>query len=93
MQPTQVIPYCRCTFSLWLPRSALVFFLMWFDSKRGFNGQVALLYLVLHDGAKGLLESFRVPYVAELQVTSLSISAAGLIALIIILRYRRRTSA
>jgi prolipoprotein diacylglyceryltransferase len=68
-------------------------FLMWFDSKRGFNGQVALLYLVLHDGAKGLLESFRVPYVAELQVTSLSISAAGLIALIIILRYRRRTSA
>lgn len=68
-------------------------FLMWFDTKRSFNGEIALLYLVLHEGAKGLLESLRVPYVAELQVTSLLISAAGLIALIIILRYRRTKSA
>ena len=67
-------------------------FLMWFDTRRSFNGQIALLYLILHDGAKGLLESFRVPYVAELQITSLSISAAGLLVLIIILRYRRTKS-
>lgn len=65
-------------------------FLMWFDTRRSFDGQIALLYLVLHDGAKGLLESFREPYVAQLQLTSLLISAVGLIALIIILRVRRK---
>tara|TARA_R110002124_G_scaffold91500_2_gene232856 strand:- start:5338 stop:6135 length:798 start_codon:yes stop_codon:yes gene_type:complete len=64
-------------------------FLMWFDGRRSFDGQLALLYLVLHDGAKGLLESFRDPYVAELQVTSLLTSAAGLIVLLAILRWRR----
>jgi prolipoprotein diacylglyceryltransferase len=67
-------------------------FLMWFDTRRSFDGQIALLYLVLHDGAKGLLESFREPYVAQLQATSLLISAAGLIALIVIMRMRRKQS-
>ncbi|MDZ7784033.1 MAG: prolipoprotein diacylglyceryl transferase family protein [Halioglobus sp.] len=63
-------------------------FLLWYDGRRSFNGQIALLYLVLHDGAKGLLESFREPYVAELQLTSLLISGAGLVALIVISRRR-----
>ena len=67
-------------------------FLMWFDKRRSFDGQIALLYLVLHDGAKGLLESFREPYVAQLQLTSLTICAAGLVALIIITRRRSRKS-
>lgn len=65
-------------------------FLMWFDTRRSFDGQIALLYLVLHDGAKGLLESLREPYVPQLQQTSLLISAVGLLALIIILRRRRK---
>ena len=64
--------------------------LLWFDPRRSFDGQVALLYLVLHDGAKGLLESFREPYVAELQLTSLLTSAAGLIALLFFLRRHRK---
>lgn len=67
-------------------------FLMWFDRRRSFNGQIALLYLVLHDGAKGLLESFRDPYVAQLQITSLLTSAVGLAALIAILRWRSTRS-
>jgi prolipoprotein diacylglyceryltransferase len=67
-------------------------FLMWFDGRRSFNGQIGLLYLVLHEGAKGLLESFRDPYMVELQMTSLLISAAGLVALIAIARMRRRQS-
>ncbi|MEZ5501643.1 MAG: prolipoprotein diacylglyceryl transferase [Halioglobus sp.] len=68
---------------------AVGLFLMWFDGRRSFDGQVALLYLVLHDGAKGLLESFRDPYVAQLQWTSLLTSAVGLVILLIILRRRR----
>ena len=63
-------------------------FLMWFDGRRSFDGQIALLYLVLHEGAKGLLESLREPYVAQLQMTSLLMSATGLLLLIIILRRR-----
>lgn len=66
-------------------------FLMWFDKKRSFDGQIALLYLVLHDGAKGLLESFREPYVAQLQLTSLLISATGLVILLFVM-HRRRNS-
>ena len=65
-------------------------FLMWFDTKRSYNGQIALLYLFLHDGAKGLLEALREPYVAELQITSLSISAAGLVGLLLVALMRRR---
>jgi prolipoprotein diacylglyceryltransferase len=64
-------------------------FLLWFDGRRSFDGQIALLYLVLHDGAKGLLETFRYPYVAELQLTSLATSAVGLIALLVVLRWRK----
>lgn len=76
---------------LFMAASVLVgLFLMWFDGRRSFNGQVALLYLVLHDGAKGLLEFFREPYVAQLQVTSLLMSAAGLLALVAILLWRRK---
>ena len=78
---------------LFMAGSLLVgLFLMWFDGKRSYDGQVALLYLVLHDGAKGLLESLREPYVAQLQITSLSISAAGLIALLVIAYLRRKGS-
>ncbi len=65
-------------------------FLMWFDSRRSFDGQIALLYLILHDGAKGLLESLREPYVAQLQITSLSICALGMVAYIGVVLYRRR---
>ncbi len=67
-------------------------FLMWFDRRRSFDGQLALLYLVLHDGAKGLLESFRDPYVVQLQLTSLLTAAAGLVALLVIMRWRRRAA-
>lgn len=78
---------------LFMTASFLVgLFLMWFDPRRSFDGQIALLYLVLHDGAKGLLESFREPYVAQLQLTSLLMSAAGLIALVAILWVRRRNT-
>lgn len=65
-------------------------FLMWYDGRRRFNGQIALLFLVLHDGAKGLLETFREPYVAQLQITSLLTSAAGLVVLLSIMRWRQR---
>ena len=68
-------------------------FLMWYDTRRSYDGQIGLLFLFLHDGAKGILESFRVPYVGELQLTSFSISAAGLIALMLISYYRRSNSA
>lgn len=68
-------------------------FLMWFDGRRSFDGQIALLYLVLHDGAKAALEAFRDPFVAQVQLTSVMSSAAGLVALLLILYWRRRKQA
>ena len=67
-------------------------FLMWFDTRRSFDGQVALLYLILHEGAKGLLESLREPYVVQLQLTSFAICAIGLLALIVVMRQRSKPS-
>jgi phosphatidylglycerol:prolipoprotein diacylglycerol transferase len=79
---------------LFMAASFLVgMFLMWFDGRRSFDGQLALLYLVLHEGAKGLLESLRVPYVEQLQLTSLTISAVGLVLLVIVLQRRKRAQA
>ena len=76
---------------LFMAASFLVgLFLLWFDGRRQYDGQVALLYLFLHDGAKGLLESFRDPYLVELQMTSLSVSALGLAGLLFFY-WRRRT--
>lgn len=70
---------------LFMAASLLVgLFLMWYDSRRKYDGQIALLYLFLHDGAKGVLETWRVPHVIELQLTSFAISAAGLILLLLI---------
>ena len=78
---------------LFMAASLLVgLFLMWFDTRRSYDGQLALLYLFLHDGAKGLLESLREPYVAELQVTSLTTSAIGLVLLLLIARRRARAA-
>lgn len=78
---------------LFMAASFLVgLFLMWFDTRRSFDGQIALLYLVLHDGAKGLLEFLREPYVFEVQVTSLLMSAAGLVVLLLV-TWRRRALA
>lgn len=75
---------------LFMAASLLVgLFLMWFDSRRQYNGQIALLYLFLHDGAKGALESLREPYVFELQLTSFAVSATGLVLLLLI-AWRRR---
>jgi len=68
---------------------AVGLFLMWFDGRRQYNGQLALLYLFLHDGLKGLLETWRDPYVGQLQATSLGISAVGLLALLAIALWRR----
>lgn len=65
--------------------------LLWFDPRRSYDGQVALLFLFLHDGAKAALETFRVPYVEQLQITSLSISLLGLLALVLVAWYRKRT--
>ena len=79
---------------LFMGASLLVgLFLMWFDGRRSFDGQIAILYLVLHDGAKGLLESLREPYVGQLQFTSFTISAAGLVLLLFVLWMRRRSAA
>lgn len=77
---------------LFLAASLLVgLFLMWFDGRRSYDGQIAILYLLLHDGAKALLESFRDPYVAELQLTSAAISLVGL-TLLLFVGWRRRTA-
>ena len=67
--------------------------LLWLDGRRRYDGQIALYYLVLHDGAKGLLESLREPYVMQLQLVSLAGAALGLLGLWYMARRLRRMAA
>lgn len=57
-------------------------FLLWFDKRRQYSGQVLLMYLFLHEGAKALMEVYRVPFIQDLQTVSLVASAVGLAGLI-----------
>jgi prolipoprotein diacylglyceryltransferase len=48
-----------------------------------FDGELLLWFLILHEGSKGALETFRFPYIAALQYTSLGVAAVALVALIV----------
>jgi phosphatidylglycerol:prolipoprotein diacylglycerol transferase len=56
-------------------------FLLWFQRRKAYDGQVFLLYLVLHDGSKGVLEFLRgsIPThsVVHLRVVALGLATAG----------------
>lgn len=58
------------------------FFLLWYLPRKSFDGQVILLYLVLHEGAKFLLEYLRVNYHLTIQLTSLALCLLGIIGLV-----------
>jgi phosphatidylglycerol:prolipoprotein diacylglycerol transferase len=59
-------------------------FLIWFDKMRQYNGQVLLMYLFLHEGAKAVMEVYRVPFIQDLQTVSLLASGVGLAGLIVV---------
>jgi phosphatidylglycerol:prolipoprotein diacylglycerol transferase len=58
-------------------------FLIWFDKRRQYNGQVLLMYLFLHEGAKAVMEVYRVPFIQDLQTVSFIASGVGLAGLIV----------
>lgn len=64
--------------------------LLLFERYKIYHGQIALLYLFIHEFFKYVLEFFRVPYLAKLQYTSLLICVVALLALTFI-AYRRRS--
>lgn len=64
-------------------------FLLWFRKFKRFDGELLLWFLVLHEGAKGILEAFRVPYIRELQLTSLGVAALAAVALLVCRRLSR----
>ena len=64
-------------------------FLWWFDPRRIFDGQVFLLYLVLHESAKFGLEQLRDPPSLLLQLSSLAPAIIALAVLAAVLVRRR----
>lgn len=58
-------------------------FLLWFRKFKRFDGELLLWFLLLHEGAKGILEAFRFPYIRELQFTSLGVAALAAVALVL----------
>jgi len=57
-------------------------FLLWWEPRRHDDGQLLVLYLVLHEGSKALLETWRVPYTANLQIISVVLAIVGVSLLI-----------
>jgi phosphatidylglycerol:prolipoprotein diacylglycerol transferase len=77
-----------------LAQVALGVFLLWFEPRKRYDGQVLLISLVLGQGAKAWLEGFRQPLPGvstfHLFVSSAALAAAAAAALIVIaLRTRR----
>jgi phosphatidylglycerol:prolipoprotein diacylglycerol transferase len=69
--------------------AALAFVVLWrFDSRRRFDGQTFLLFLVVHDGAKLALEFFRDPATPELRWAALVSVAFGAFGLAILRGHR-----
>lgn len=70
---------------LFMLSSLVVFsFLLWAEKRKHYHGQLALAFLFLHELGKGLLEFLRIPFIQDLQITSLSIAAFGAIALLVL---------
>ena len=60
--------------------------LYFFDPHRRYDGQVILLYLVLHEGAKFGFELFRHPPSQLLQLSSLTPALVGAVMLAVLAR-------
>jgi phosphatidylglycerol:prolipoprotein diacylglycerol transferase len=80
---------------LGLASLAVGLFLLWFQRRKSYDGQVLLLYLALHEAAKGLLELLRGGppghSVAHLSIVSLSIAGLAT-ALLVYARLRHRST-
>jgi len=59
------------------------------ERHKTFEGQIILLFLALHEGAKYLLEFFRDPPEATIQSFSLGLACAGVIGLLVGMRVSR----
>ena len=69
-------------FGLWC--LVVGFFLLWFRSRQSYPGQLALLYLALHEPGKWLLEFLRYQYVPAVQAVSGVVGAVAVLALVVI---------
>ncbi len=59
-------------------------------SRKHFDGQVVLTFLLQHEGSKALLEFLRVPYQPAIQITSAVVAGvAGVILAVAVLRRHR----
>ena len=66
---------------------AVAFFLVWYERRKLYDGQLVLLYLLLHEGSKAILESWRMPYSLNLQLVSIVLA---LLAAAILIWNRQR---
>lgn len=75
-----------------LSSAAIGLFLLWFDNRKRFDGQLVLIFMFAHETMKALLESFRVPYSQDTQMVSIIIAAIGFFGLLATYRFRNDTA-
>lgn len=66
--------------------------LLWFAPRKHYAGQLFLLCLLLSEGSKAVLESFREPYLPTLQFVAAALAGLGLLGLMLITRRRCATA-
>lgn len=64
--------------------------LLWFAPRKHYAGQIFLLCLLLSEGSKAVLESFRAPYLPTLQIIAALLAGLGLLGLVVMRRQRAR---
>jgi phosphatidylglycerol---prolipoprotein diacylglyceryl transferase len=57
-------------------------FLLWYRRRKRFDGELLLWFMLLHEGAKAALETFRVPFIPALQWISTGVAIAAALALV-----------
>lgn len=65
-------------------------FLLWYRRRKRFDGELLLWFLLLHEGAKAALETFRVPFIPALQWLSIGVAVAAAVALVVCHAIHRR---
>ena len=64
--------------------------LLWFAPRKHYAGHLFLLCLLLSEGSKAVLESFRAPYLPTLQIIAALLAGLGLLGLVVMRRQRAR---
>ncbi len=90
---THSLPVVPLHLYFMLASFAVGVFLLWYRKRKRCDGELLLWFMLLHEGAKAALETFRVPFIPQLQWVSIGVAVAAAVALMVCHAINRRSQA